>query len=84
LIGPGQRTLIEANVVQLAGAHWGTGSPAVVFLSDGVCDRRSWAAVIADLPELGTKVAYDMRGYGESPADPGSCCHLEDLLEVLQ
>lgn len=56
----------------------------MVFLSDGVCDRRSWAAVIADLPELGTKVAYDMRGYGESRADPGSCSHLEDLLEVLQ
>ncbi|HVB52815.1 MAG TPA: alpha/beta hydrolase [Candidatus Acidoferrales bacterium] len=83
-MGPGQRTLIEANGAQLAGARWGTGSPAVVFLPDGVCDRRFGEAVIADLPELGTKVAYDMRGYGESRADPGSCSHLEDLLEVLQ
>lgn len=56
----------------------------MVFLHDGVCDRRSWEAVIADLPELGTKVAYDLRGYAESPADLGSCSHLEDLLEVLQ
>ena len=49
----------------------------------GVADRRGWAEVAGLLaPEL-TVVAYDRRGYGQTPPGTGPFSHLEDLLAVI-
>jgi pimeloyl-ACP methyl ester carboxylesterase len=54
-----------------------------VLLHEGVADRRGWREV-ADLvaPDL-TVVAYDRRGYGETPATEEPFSHVDDLLAVL-
>ena len=55
--------------------------PPVVLLHSGVSDRRSWGGVIARLEA--PAVAYDRRGFGETPPAVGPFSHLEDLLAVL-
>lgn len=58
----------------------------VVLLHAGVADRRSWDAVGESLSASGLDVvAYDRRGYGDTPAadDPASFTHVEDLVAVL-
>ncbi|HUY56075.1 MAG TPA: hypothetical protein VMV23_13080 [Candidatus Nanopelagicaceae bacterium] len=58
----GVRILLDVNGAQLVGTRRGASAPTVVFLHEGVCDRRSWEDVVAHLPDLGTTVAYDRRG----------------------
>ena len=61
----------------------GNGCPAVVLLHEGVADRRGWAEVAVLLaPELAV-VAYDRRGYGQTPVSAEPFSHLDDLLAVL-
>lgn len=54
----------------------------MVFLHAGVADRRSWYDVAAHLSGR-EMIAYDRRGYGESPVPTGPFSHLEDLIAVL-
>lgn len=65
-----------------------------VFLHAGVCDSRSWIGVAQRLQgtrpedtqhlgEGGPWVAYDRRGFGDTPYTPGPFSHLDDLLAVL-
>ncbi len=67
--------------VVLAGERTGEGDPLVVLLHAGVADRRSWRATAALLP--GTVVAYDRRGFGETPLGDEPFRHVDDLLAVL-
>lgn len=69
--------------VLAGGSRPGTG-PVVVFLHAGVCDRRSWTGVVDALPPDVPALAYDRRGFGESPlgGNPGFR-HLDDLRAVL-
>ena len=70
----------------LAGERWagGPASPAIVLLHAGVADRRSWREVAERLAALGGHVvAYDRRGFGETPARSPDFRHVEDLLAVL-
>jgi pimeloyl-ACP methyl ester carboxylesterase len=63
----------------------GTGQ-SVVFLHAGVADRRAWDAVIEQLGADGLDlVAYDRRGYGETPVAevPSTFTHVDDLVTVL-
>ena len=53
----------------------------VVLLHAGVAGRRGWHAVAERLP--GPVIAYDRRGFGETPPGPEGFTHLEDLLAVL-
>jgi pimeloyl-ACP methyl ester carboxylesterase len=54
-----------------------------VLLHEGVADRRGWAEVAGLLaPEL-TVVAYDRRGYGQTPPSAEPFSHLDDLLAVI-
>ena len=77
----GARFEVAANGVTLAGERWdGEGTP-VVLLHAGVADRRAWREVA---PQLSAPaIAYDRRGFGESPATPPPYTHLEDLVAVL-
>ena len=65
----------------LVGERWdGEGTP-VVLLHAGVADRRAWRDVA---PQLDAPViAYDRRGFGETPPAPQPFTHLDDLLAVL-
>ncbi|QSR18064.1 alpha/beta fold hydrolase [Novosphingobium sp. KA1] len=46
--------------------------------------RRDWDAVIAALPADLPLIAYDARGFGASPAEPGAAfSHADDLLALL-
>ncbi|HEX8102948.1 MAG TPA: alpha/beta hydrolase [Solirubrobacteraceae bacterium] len=58
----------------------GRGTP-VVLLHAGVADRRGWHGV---MPRLDAPVvAYDRRGFGETPPGGESFSHLGDLWTVL-
>jgi pimeloyl-ACP methyl ester carboxylesterase len=58
----------------------GDGAP-VVLLHAGVADRRAWRDVAVRL--AGPVVAYDRRGFGETPPGAVPFTHLDDLLAVL-
>ncbi|MBO0788755.1 MAG: alpha/beta hydrolase [Actinobacteria bacterium] len=67
----------------LAGERWPGGSPVIVLLHEGVADRRSWRDVATRLAPALTVIAYDRRGFGETPPATGPFSHAEDLLAVL-
>ena len=78
-----ERFDVGRNGTSLAGERWPGGGQSVVLLHEGVADRRGWAEVAGLLaPEL-TAVAYDRRGYGQTPVSTEPFSHLDDLLAVL-
>jgi len=78
-----ERFDVSRDGITLAGERRPGGGPAVVLLHEGVADRRGWAEVAGLLaPELAV-VAYDRRGYGQTPPGTGPFSHLDDLLAVL-
>jgi pimeloyl-ACP methyl ester carboxylesterase len=77
-----ERFDVSRDGTTLAGERW-PGDGPTVLLHEGVADRRGWAEVAGLLaPEL-TMVAYDRRGYGQTPPGTGPFSHLEDLLAVI-
>jgi pimeloyl-ACP methyl ester carboxylesterase len=77
----GERFEVPSGSVTLAGERWeGAGTP-VVLLHAGVADRRAWYDVAERLSA--PVIAYDRRGFGETPPSPEPFTHLEDLLAVL-
>jgi pimeloyl-ACP methyl ester carboxylesterase len=78
----GERFEVEVDGgVRIAGERWPGEGPPAVLLHAGVADRRSWHAVAERLP--GPVIAYDRRGFGETPVSPTPFTHLADLLAVL-
>lgn len=67
----------------LAGERWGDHGPVVVVLHEGVADRRSWRPVARLLAPRATVVAYDRRGFGQTPRSREPFSHLDDLLALL-
>lgn len=82
-----ERIAIPADGVELAAERWASGredAPVAVLLHAGVCDRRSWHGVAPLLAGAGIDVvAYDRRGFGETPFTGGGPRHLDDLRAVL-
>jgi len=76
-----ERFDVPAGPVALAGERWDGERDAVVLLHAGVADRRAWHDVAERL--AGTVVAYDRRGFGDTPPSPEPFTHLDDLLAVL-
>jgi pimeloyl-ACP methyl ester carboxylesterase len=75
---------IAVGGATLAGDRWGGAGPAVVLLHAGVCDRRGWRDVGAQLAAAGLDaIAYDRRGFGEVPPAADPFRHVDDLLAVL-
>jgi pimeloyl-ACP methyl ester carboxylesterase len=75
----------RSDSVVLAGERRGRpGAPAVVLLHANVADRRAWHGVL-DLLEGDDLdlIAYDRRGFGETPPGDEPFTHLEDLVAVL-
>lgn len=78
-----ERFDVGRDGASLAAERWPGGGQTVVLLHEGVADRRGWAEVAGLLaPEL-TVVAYDRRGYGQTPPSTEPFSHLDDLLAVL-
>jgi len=74
---------VSRGAIILAGERWPGGAQTVLLLHEGVADRRGWAEVAGLLaPEL-TAVAYDRRGYGQTPPSTEPFSHLDDLLAVI-
>jgi pimeloyl-ACP methyl ester carboxylesterase len=77
---------LPAGDTVLAGERWagGPASPTIVLLHAGVADRRAWGDVAEALAALGADVvAYDRRGFGDTPARSPDFRHVDDLLVVL-
>jgi pimeloyl-ACP methyl ester carboxylesterase len=68
----------------LATELWrGEGTP-IVLLHAGVADRRAWREVAGALHAAGaTVVAYDRRGFGQTPATEATFRHVDDLRAVV-
>jgi pimeloyl-ACP methyl ester carboxylesterase len=77
----GERFEVGTGSVTLVGERWnGAGAP-VVLLHSGVADRRSWYDVAERL--AAPVIAYDRRGFGDTPPSREPFTHLDDLLAVL-
>jgi 3-oxoadipate enol-lactonase len=58
--------------------------PAVLLVHAGVADSRMWARQVADLQVDHQVITADLRGYGETPLEPGAqYSDAGDLLELL-
>jgi pimeloyl-ACP methyl ester carboxylesterase len=78
-----ERFDVKRDGATLAGERWPGGGQVIVLLHEGVADRRGWAEVATLLaPEL-TVVAYDRRGYGQTPPSTEPFTHLDDLIAVI-
>ena len=75
----------RSDAVTLAGERRGRrGAPAVLLLHANVADRRAWHGVLDALDgEDLDLIAYDRRGFGESPVGEESFTDLDDALAVL-
>lgn len=64
--------MVDLPDAQLATATWGTGTPEIVLLHDGLGSVEQWGTVPADLARLTgrTTLAYDRAGHGTSTPVP--------------
>lgn len=60
-----------------------TGTPTVLFLHAGVCDRRMWDAQFAGLPPRVSVIRVDLRGFGASDTATDGWTHVDDVVSVL-
>lgn len=77
-----ERVSVPIGGERLRADRWRGDGPPLVFLHAGVADRRSWYELTEQLDGR-EMVAYDRRGFGESPVPSGRFSHLEDLVAVL-
>jgi pimeloyl-ACP methyl ester carboxylesterase len=68
---------------RLAAERWPGPGPTIVLLHSGVNDRRAWTETAQRLVDAYAVVAYDRRGFGESPLSTDPFTHVEDLRAVL-
>ena len=61
----------------------GSGPP-VVFIHEGICDRRMWDPQWQTFPQTHTCVRLDLRGFGESPLAPGPFAHAPTVIDLLE
>lgn len=61
----------------------GAGTPPLVFMHAGVCDRRQWDNEFAHFARDHRVLRYDMRGYGKSEPVEGEFRHIDDMRAVL-
>jgi len=78
-----ERFVVAREGCDLAGERWPGGAPLLVLLHEGISDRRGWRQVAERLAPQVTVVAYDRRGFGESPVSTAPFTHAGDLLAIL-
>ena len=57
--------------------------PAVLLLHAGVADRRMWQPQVEELVGAHRVVAPDLRGFGETPLQPGPFSYVDDIVDLL-
>lgn len=81
---PGEQLQVAVEGGALAVERWPGTGPTVVLLHAGVSDRRGWRATVeSGLVHAARVVAYDRRGFGDSPPSASPYRDLDDLLAVL-
>jgi pimeloyl-ACP methyl ester carboxylesterase len=73
---------LAIGAAQIAAEWAGEGLP-VVFLHAGVADRRMWRRQLAGLASAYHVIAFDRRGFGETPAVGETYSQTSDLFAVL-
>lgn len=57
--------------------------PAVVLVHEAIADSRMWEPQWQTFPRAHRTVRYDLRGFGQSPIEPGTYSHARDLVDLL-
>jgi pimeloyl-ACP methyl ester carboxylesterase len=58
--------------------------PAVVLVHEGICDSRMWEPQWEAWSRSRRLLRVDLRGFGQTPLEPGPFAHARDLIEVLE
>jgi pimeloyl-ACP methyl ester carboxylesterase len=74
--------IIAVGAARIA-AEWAGDGQAVVLLHAGIADRRMWRHQLAALASRYHAVAFDRRGFGETPAVDEAYSPVADLFAVL-
>jgi pimeloyl-ACP methyl ester carboxylesterase len=74
--------IIPVGTAPIATEWAGSGQP-VVFLHAGVADRRMWRHQLAALASSYHVIAFDRRGFGDTPAVDEAYSQTADLFAVL-
>ncbi len=74
--------IIPVGAARIAAEWAGAGQP-VVFLHAGVADRRMWRHQLAALSSGHHVIAFDRRGFGDTPAVDEAYSQTDDLFAVL-
>ncbi len=82
LVGMAAERTVESGQARLCAAHAGEGAPAI-FLHAGVADRRMWGAEVQAAARTHHAIAYDRRGFGQTPHVDEAYSQVGDLLAVL-
>ncbi len=75
-------TTVTAGAARLAVQSTGAGTP-VVFLHANIADSRMWSHQLATLAPRYRAIAYDRRGFGNTPAVDEAHRPVDDLLAAL-
>jgi len=58
--------------------------PAVVLVHEGICDSRMWDTQWEPWSRSHRLLRVDLRGFGQTPLEPGPFAHARDLIEALE
>lgn len=58
--------------------------PAVALLHEGICDSCMWDAQWEPWSAEFRLLRVDLRGFGQTPLEPGSFAHARDVIEALE
>ena len=58
--------------------------PAVVLLHEGICDSRMWEPQWEPWSHEFRLLRVDLRGFGQTPLDPGRFAHARDVIESVE
>jgi 3-oxoadipate enol-lactonase len=58
--------------------------PALTLVHEGICDSRMWDEQWARYAESFRVLRLDLRGFGQSPLEPGAFAHARDVIETLE
>jgi 3-oxoadipate enol-lactonase len=58
--------------------------PAVVLVHEGICDSRMWDREWQEWSPSFRLLRVDLRGFGNSPLEPGPFAQARDLIEALE
>jgi 3-oxoadipate enol-lactonase len=58
--------------------------PSLVLVHEGICDSRMWDEQWERYAESFRVLRLDLRGFGQSPLEPGPFAHARDVIETLE